>query len=119
MRDPIRDIGGDAIGGLFDGVGSLARIAQAGADADAELGQVLAPRCIEIRQMRDRDQLQLGIEDAEQQRVFERLYRGTDSEGAGIGLFLVKRICDRLGWTASLQSSALAGSEITIRFRAP
>ena len=60
-----------------------------------------------------------GIEEAEQQRVFERLYRGTDSEGAGIGLFLVKRICDRLGWTASLQSSELAGTEITIRFRAP
>ncbi|MBI5110244.1 MAG: HAMP domain-containing histidine kinase [Rhodocyclales bacterium] len=59
-----------------------------------------------------------GIEEAEQQRVFERLYRGTDSEGAGIGLFLVQRICDRLGWTASLQSDAPAGTRIDIRFRA-
>jgi hypothetical protein len=34
-------------------------------------------------------------------RVFERHYRGPESTGAGIGLSLVKRICDRLGWPSN------------------
>ncbi len=57
-----------------------------------------------------------GIQDEALARVFERHYRGPDSEGAGIGLFLVKRICDRLGWRISLQSDPLAGTTATLLF---
>ena len=57
-----------------------------------------------------------GIRDEALGRVFERHYRGPDSAGAGIGLFLVKRICDRLGWQIALQSDPLEGTTATLRF---
>ncbi len=59
-----------------------------------------------------------GIRDEALGRVFERHYRGPDSAGAGIGLFLVKRICDRLGWQIALQSDPLKGTTATLRFQA-
>jgi len=59
-----------------------------------------------------------GIRDEALGRVFERHYRGPDSAGAGIGLFLVKRICDRLGWRIALQSDPLKGTTATLRFQA-
>lgn len=49
-------------------------------------------------------------------RVFDRHYRGPHSAGAGIGLFLVKRICDRLGWQVELRSDAREGTTATLRF---
>ncbi|MBU0752583.1 MAG: HAMP domain-containing histidine kinase [Gammaproteobacteria bacterium] len=50
-------------------------------------------------------------------RVFERNYRGPDSAGAGIGLSLVKRICDRLGWRIDLRSRHDEGTVATLDFR--
>lgn len=58
-----------------------------------------------------------GIRDEALGRVFERYYRGPDSSGAGIGLFLVKRICDRLGWQVELHSDPVKGTTATLRFR--
>ncbi len=57
-----------------------------------------------------------GIGDEAFGRVFERHYRGPDSRGAGIGLFLVKRVCDRLGWQIALQSNPGKGTTATLRF---
>jgi signal transduction histidine kinase len=57
-----------------------------------------------------------GIADADRERVFERGYRGAASEGAGIGLSLVKRICDRQRWRIELQNATGGGTEATLRY---
>lgn len=57
-----------------------------------------------------------GIRDEALTRVFERHYRGPESAGAGIGLALVKRICDRLGWKIELQSETASGTRVTLIF---
>ncbi len=57
-----------------------------------------------------------GMDDHALQRVFERHYRGADSQGSGIGLFLVKRICDRLGWQVALESDPARGTTANLRF---
>lgn len=59
-----------------------------------------------------------GIDAEALAHVFERHYRGPESDGAGIGLFLVKHICDRLGWQISLHSDASAGTTVELRFQA-
>ena len=38
------------------------------------------------------------------------------SEGAGIGLSLVKRICDRYGWQVQLESSQNQGTTVKVSF---
>ena len=38
------------------------------------------------------------------------------SEGAGIGLSLVKRICDRYGWQVRLESKENQGTVVTVDF---
>jgi signal transduction histidine kinase len=57
-----------------------------------------------------------GIPPADLAHVFERHYRGADSSGAGIGLSLVKRICERLNWQISVANRASGGTAITIDF---
>jgi signal transduction histidine kinase len=57
-----------------------------------------------------------GIGEAEIGRVFERYHRGPGSHGAGIGLALVKRICDRHGWPIEMNSGN-GGTTVTLRFR--
>ena len=59
----------------------------------------------------------VGIRDEEIGKVFERYYRGAGSNGVGIGLSLVKRICDRYGWRIELDSPAGGGTLATLRFR--
>ncbi len=58
-----------------------------------------------------------GIAPAELGRVFERHYRGAGSAGAGIGLSLVKRICDRQGWRIELAAGPAGGTRATLVFR--
>ncbi|MBI4755865.1 MAG: HAMP domain-containing histidine kinase [Betaproteobacteria bacterium] len=48
--------------------------------------------------------------------VFVRHFRDMASEGAGIGLSLVKRICDRRGWQVRLQSREGSGTTVTVVF---
>jgi len=43
-----------------------------------------------------------GIADDALEHIFDRRYRSENSRGFGIGLYLVKRICTRLGWTVSV-----------------
>jgi signal transduction histidine kinase len=48
--------------------------------------------------------------------VFERFYRapGGRGDGFGIGLAIVKRICDRYGWRIAVDSAAGAGTRIML-----
>ena len=55
-----------------------------------------------------------GMSDEEQARVFEPFYRGKTSQGHGIGLSLVKRICDDGGWEIFLESNSGKGSRFTV-----
>ena len=58
-----------------------------------------------------------GIVDQEMGRVFQRYYRGAGSAGSGIGLSLVKRICDLQAWQIGLESWAAGGTTATLSFQ--
>ncbi len=58
----------------------------------------------------------IGISSEEIGRVFQRYYRGAASGGTGIGLSLVKRICDREGWQIELESREGGGTTAVLRF---
>ncbi|MEW5770911.1 MAG: HAMP domain-containing sensor histidine kinase [Pseudomonadota bacterium] len=60
-----------------------------------------------------------GIGAAELGKIFSRYYRGQDSSGSGIGLSLVKRICDLYGWRISMTSAPGEGTSAELRFPAP
>ena len=55
----------------------------------------------------------IGIPPKDLSRIFERRYRGAQSRGLGLGLYLVSRICQRLGWT--IQTSSAEGSGTIFR----
>lgn len=56
-----------------------------------------------------------GIKQADLARLFERDF--TTKEGAGgMGLYLVKRICDRLGWRIDVRSASGAGTVVRLQF---
>lgn len=61
----------------------------------------------------------IGISSEEIGRVFQRYYRGAASGGTGIGLSLVKRICDREGWQIELESYEGGGTTAVLRFSSP
>jgi signal transduction histidine kinase len=49
-------------------------------------------------------------------QAFLRHFRDISSNGAGIGLSLVKRICDRYGWQVRLESGEQQGTTVTVVF---
>ena len=49
-------------------------------------------------------------------QAFLRHFRDITSTGAGIGLSLVKRICDRYGWQVRLESAEQQGTTVTVLF---
>jgi signal transduction histidine kinase len=57
-----------------------------------------------------------GIPSHAVDQVFIRHFRDMASEGAGIGLSLVKRICDRYGWQVRLESSEQSGTSVKVSF---
>ncbi len=57
-----------------------------------------------------------GISGEEIGKVFDRHYKGADSTGAGIGLSLVKRICERYGWRTEIESTVGQGTVARLRF---
>ena len=58
-----------------------------------------------------------GIAPEHRAQVFERYYRADDRpEGLGLGLAIVRRICDDLGWRIEVESSPGAGSAFSIVF---
>ncbi|MBI5891984.1 MAG: HAMP domain-containing histidine kinase [Nitrosomonadales bacterium] len=58
----------------------------------------------------------VGMRPEELARALERYYKGATSAGAGVGLSLVKRICDRYGWSISLESQEGQGTTAEIDF---
>jgi signal transduction histidine kinase len=58
----------------------------------------------------------IGIPPQDLSRIFERRYRGTQSRGLGLGLYLVSRICGRLGWVIETESAEGHGTTFRIRF---
>ena len=59
-----------------------------------------------------------GIAPGDLAHVFERRYHGARTGGLGLGLYIVKRICDRLGWTIAVRSAPGAGTCVEIGFPA-
>lgn len=58
-----------------------------------------------------------GISAQELPRVFERFYRGAgDTEGFGLGLSIVRRLCERYGWRLSLDSRSGEGTRVVVAF---
>ena len=60
-----------------------------------------------------------GIREEEIGRVFQRHFKGASSTGAGIGLSLVKRICDRYGWDTLIESTEGHGTTAQLFFTRP
>lgn len=64
----------------------------------------------------------IGIPPHDLPHVFERHYRGSlapsVTAGMGLGLSLVKRICDRYGWRIDIASEAGAGTRVQLSFGA-
>ena len=60
----------------------------------------------------------IGIPPEDLARIFERRYRGAQSRGLGLGLYLVSRICDRLGWRIETESRSGEGATFRIRLQA-
>lgn len=50
-------------------------------------------------------------------RIFARRYRGAQSRGLGLGLYIVQRICDRLGWKIAASNAPGAGARFTVTFK--
>lgn len=60
-----------------------------------------------------------GIREEEIGKVFRRHFKGPASTGAGIGLSLVKRICDRYGWETVIDSTEGRGTSAQLFFTKP
>jgi signal transduction histidine kinase len=58
----------------------------------------------------------VGIPPEDLERIFERRFRGAQSRGLGLGLYLVKRICERLGWVIRVSSAAGTGTRFEVSF---
>lgn len=59
-----------------------------------------------------------GIAADELPQIFQRRFRGRHSAGFGLGLHIVKRICDRQGWHVEVASAPGRGATFTVRFGA-
>jgi signal transduction histidine kinase len=60
-----------------------------------------------------------GIHSEEIGKVFQRHFKGSGSAGSGIGLSLVKRICDRYGWETIIESIEGKGTSAQLIFCRP
>lgn len=62
-----------------------------------------------------------GVPQAMRGRLFEPFVRGHDeaSTGSGLGLSIVKRVAEHLGWTVRLDDAAHGGSRFTLKFSSP
>jgi signal transduction histidine kinase len=62
----------------------------------------------------------IGMSAETLERVFEPFYRvageADGGQGAGLGLSIVRRLCDRFGWQITMESVVGQGTTATIRF---
>jgi signal transduction histidine kinase len=61
----------------------------------------------------------MGIRGEEMGKVFQMHFKGAESAGSGIGLSLVKRICDRYGWEVIIDSLESQGTSAQLIFQSP
>jgi len=59
-----------------------------------------------------------GMSESDLEHMFEPFYRGHDrsNEGYGLGLAIVRRLCDRFGWILHADSELGAGTEVRVEF---
>lgn len=58
-----------------------------------------------------------GIEESEQERLFERFYSRGNDQGAGLGLTIVQTIAQRLGGQVRLENRLNGGLKVTLAMR--
>jgi signal transduction histidine kinase len=58
----------------------------------------------------------VGLSGVDRSRIFERGYRSDASPGSGLGLDLIRRVCDRVGWQVSAQQRPTGGSRFEVIF---
>jgi signal transduction histidine kinase len=75
---------------------------------------------IEIRVEADRVEVEdsgAGMDAATLARAFQPFFRGDEAaNGKGLGLHVVQRLAERMGWNVELRSTPGAGTTATIRF---
>ncbi len=57
-----------------------------------------------------------GIPEAQLSQIFQRHYRSGQSGGSGIGLAIVKRICERQRWQIEIESEVGQGTLVRLDF---
>ena len=57
-----------------------------------------------------------GFDEVDMAALFHPYVRGADSEGAGLGLSLVQRLCERHGWQVSLANLPEGGTVARLVF---
>jgi signal transduction histidine kinase len=95
------------------------------------LGNLLGNACKytaegEVRVIIDSDRVQIedtghGLSAEDASHLFERGYRGSSAggtSGGGIGLSIVRRLCELYGWTVSIAPRAERGAVATLVFEA-
>jgi signal transduction histidine kinase len=91
------------------------------------LSQLLRNACahttegrIEVRVEADRIEIEdsgAGMDAATLARAFQPFFRGDEAaNGKGLGLHVVQRLAERMGWNVELRSTPGAGTTATIRF---
>ncbi len=58
----------------------------------------------------------IGIDSEDLEHIFNFAYRGENSQGYGVGLYISRLVCDYLGWSLELDANAGGGIIATIRF---
>jgi len=59
-----------------------------------------------------------GIDETTAPQLFRPYVRGENSQGAGLGLSLVQRLCERQGWSVSLANRPSGGTVAELRLHA-
>jgi signal transduction histidine kinase len=59
----------------------------------------------------------IGMSENQLRQIFERHYSSNEKEGHGIGLSLVKRICQRYAWTIQVLSRKNQGTSVQLHFK--
>ncbi len=58
----------------------------------------------------------IGLAGVDKESIFARGYRSDTSQGSGLGLDLIRRICDRLGWQVSAHDQPGGGTQFVVRW---